>query len=109
MGGKLVAAGGMTDHVHLIVSLDKTMCAADTVRKIKSNSSGWVHETFPEMGHFAWQTGYGAFGVSYSDVDRVKRYIADQEEHHRVRTFREEFLALLKRHNIEYDERHIWD
>ncbi|HUT92953.1 MAG TPA: IS200/IS605 family transposase [Thermoguttaceae bacterium] len=109
MGGKLVAAGGMPDHVHLIVSLGKTMSTADTVRTIKSNSSGWIHETFAKMDRFAWQTGYGAFAVSYSDLDRVKKYIADQEEHHRARTFREEFLALLERHSIEYDERYIWD
>ena len=109
LGGSLVAAGGMPDHVHLIVSLGKTMSTADTVRTIKSNSSGWVHDTFPEMRRFAWQTGYGAFAVSYSDLNRVKQYIADQREHHRVRTFQEEFRALLERHNIEYDERYIWD
>jgi REP element-mobilizing transposase RayT len=109
LGGSLVAAGGMPDHVHLIVSLGKTMSTADTVRTIKSNSSGWVHETFPRMGQFAWQTGYGAFAVSYSNLDDVKRYIAHQEDHHRVRTFQDEFRALLQRHNIEYDERYVWD
>ena len=109
MGGSMIAAGGMPDHVHLIVSLGKTMCTADTVRTIKSNSSGWIHETFPKMRQFAWQTGYGAFAVSYSNLDQVKTYVAGQQEHHRVRTFKEEFLALLKRHHIEYDERYIWD
>ena len=107
--GRLLSAGGMPDHVHLAVSLDKKVAVADALRLIKTNSSRWVHETFPAMRHFAWQTGYGAFGVSYSDLDRVKQYIANQQEHHRVRTFKEEFLALLKRHQIEYDERYIWD
>ena len=107
--GRLLAAGGMPDHVHLAVSLDKKVAVADALRLIKTNSSRWVHETFPALRHFAWQTGYGAFGVSYSDLDRVKQYIAKQQEHHRARTFKEEFLALLKRHQIEYDERYIWD
>ena len=109
LGAKVVAAGGTADHVHLLVSLGKTTSTAGAVRTIKSNSSGWVHKTYAKMRDFAWQTGYGAFAVSYSNLDQVKRYIADQEEHHRVRTFREEFLALLERHNIQYDERYMWD
>ncbi len=109
LGAKLVASAGTADHVHLVVSLGKATSTADAVRAIKSNSSGWIHKTFPKMRDFAWQTGYGAFAVSYSNLDQVKRYVANQEEHHRVRTFREEFLALLKRHNIPYDERYMWD
>ncbi len=104
----LVSAGGMPDHVHLVVSLGKQASAADTVRDIKSNSSGWIRETFPNLRGFAWQSGYGAFAVSYSNLDAVKRYIADQEQHHRVRSFKEEFIALLRKHNISYDERYIW-
>jgi len=107
--GRLIAAGGMADHVHLLVSMGKTRAVADLVRDVKSNSSGWVHETFANLGGFAWQTGYGAFAVSYSNVGEVKRYIAGQEEHHRVRSFKEEFLAFLERHEIEYDERYIWE
>jgi len=109
MRGSLIAAGGMPDHIHLIISLGKTMATAGTVRSVKSNSSGWIHDTFPDMHQFAWQTGYGAFAVSYSNLDHVRDYVANQQEHHRARTFKEEFLALLKRHNIEYDERYIWD
>ena len=108
-GSRLMAAGGMPDHVHLIVSLGKQEALADAVRDIKSNSSRWIHETFANLRGFAWQTGYGGFAVSYSNLDEVKRYIAGQHEHHRVRTFKEEFLAFLKRHNCEYDERYIWD
>ena len=107
-GNRLLAAGGMPDHVHLVVSLGKQEAVADTVRDIKSNSSRWIHETFANLRGFAWQTGYGAFSVSLSNVDDVKRYISNQQEHHRVRTFKEEFIAFLKRHNIEYDERYIW-
>jgi REP element-mobilizing transposase RayT len=105
----LVAAGGMPDHVHLLVSLNKQTAVADAVRDIKSNSSRWIHDTFPKMRGFAWQAGYGAFAVSYSNISRVKKYIAEQAEHHRVRSFQEEFLAYLKRHGMEYDERYVWD
>ena len=105
----LVAAGGRPDHVHLIVSFGKQTAAAEAVRIIKSNSSRWIHETFPQLRGFAWQNGYGAFAMSYSSLDDVKRYIHNQDEHHRVRTFKEEFLAMLDKHNLPYDERYIWD
>ena len=108
-GCKLLAAGGMPDHVHLLVSLGKQKALADAVRDIKANSSRWIHETFDKLRGFAWQTGYGGFAVSYSNTEDVKRYIANQREHHRVRTFKEEFLAFLERHHVEYDERYIWD
>jgi putative transposase len=107
--GVLVAAGGTADHVHLLVSLSRSMAVAEAVRLIKSNSSGWVHDTFPKQQAFAWQTGYGAFAVSYSHVDIVRQYLARQEEHHRVKTFQEEFVEFLQRHDLPYDERYIWD
>ncbi len=105
----LIAAGGMPDHVHLLLSLSREMAVAEAVRLLKANSSKWLHETFPELAAFAWQSGYGAFAVSYSHLDRVKQYLAGQAEHHRKQTFQEEFLAFLKRHRIAYDERHLWD
>ena len=108
-GGRLLAAGGMPDHVHLLVSSSKQVALADAVRTIKSNTSKWIHETFPTQHDFAWQAGYGAFSVSFSNLDAVKRYIANQAEHHRKTTFREEFVALLRRHDIEFDERYLWD
>lgn len=106
-GGKLLAAGGMADHVHLLADIGKQHSVADSVRDIKSNSSGWIHETFPELKSFAWQTGYGAFTVSYSSADAVKNYIANQALHHRQRSFQEEFVEFLRRHGIEYDERYL--
>ena len=109
VGGLLISAGGMSDHTHLLVSLGKMNSAAELVRDVKSNSSGWIHKTFPDLAHFGWQTGYGAFAVSHSNLDEVKRYIANQTEHHRVRTFKEEFLAFLQKHNLEYNERYLWD
>ena len=108
-GSSLVGAGGMPDHVHLLVSLDRQVSIAETLRVVKANSSRWVHETFPALSGFAWQAGYGAFAVSYSHLERVKAYLSRQAEHHRLVTFQEEFIAFLVRHGIEYDERHIWD
>ena len=105
---KLIAAGGMPDHVHLLVSLGRTVAVADALRVVKSNSSGWLHE---EIGlkEFHWQDGYGAFAVSYSNVDQVKAYLAKQADHHRRMTFQDEFRELLRRHELEWDERYVWD
>jgi REP element-mobilizing transposase RayT len=108
-GCALVAAGGTPDHVHLLVSLGREVAVAEAVRLVKANSSKWVHETFPDQHAFAWQAGYGAFAVSYSRLGPVKDYLARQAEHHRKKTFQEEFVAFLRRHGIEFDERHLWD
>jgi putative transposase len=104
----LIAAGGMPDHVHLLVSMGRTIAVADAVRLIKSNSSGWMHEEL-QMPDFQWQTGYGAFAVSYSNIDAVKTYLANQEQHHRAQSFQDEFRELLRRHDLEWDERYVWD
>ncbi len=108
-GSVLLAAGGMPDHVHLLVSLGREVCVADLVRDVKSNSSRWVHDTFPDRSQFAWQAGYGAFAVSISMAGKVRAYIAHQERHHRRRTFQDEFREFLKAHEIERDERYVWD
>ncbi|MFO0956246.1 MAG: IS200/IS605 family transposase [Isosphaeraceae bacterium] len=108
-GGILLAAGGMPDHVHLLVGIDRQASIAGTVRLVKSNSSRWIHETFPEQAGFAWQAGYGAFSVSASHLDRVEAYLARQAEHHRTISFQDEFRAFLDRHEISYDERFLWD
>jgi REP element-mobilizing transposase RayT len=98
----------MPDHVHLLASLGRTVSAADAVRLIKSNSSGWIHSEL-SLPDFHWQDGYGAFAVSYSNIDQVKSYLANQEQHHRRISFQEEFLEFLTRHNLQWDERYIWD
>jgi putative transposase len=105
----LIAAGGTEDHVHLLASLGRSKAVADAVRLIKTNSSGWIHDEFKELGDFQWQQGYGAFAVSFSSLDAVKRYLADQESHHRKRSYQEEFRELLRRHGLEWDERYVWD
>ena len=104
----LIAAGGMPDHVHLLVSLSRTLAVADVVRQMKSNSSGWVHREL-DSPHFQWQEGYGAFAVSYSHLEQVKVYLANQEQHHHRLSFQEEFRELLKRHNLQWDEKHVWE
>jgi putative transposase len=104
----LIAAGGMPDHVHLLVSLGRMISVADVVRVIKSNSSGWIHDELV-IRDFQWQTGYGVFAVSYSNIDQIKTYLTNQEEHHRKVSFQDEFREILRRHNIEWDERYIWD
>ena len=106
---KLLAAGGMPDHIHLYVSLPSTITVAKTVNLLKSNSTTWVKENIENMDRFRWQEKYGAFSVSKSGEERLLEYIENQQEHHRQKTFQDEFLALLQRHGIEYDERYIWD
>ena len=107
--GCLVAAGGMPDHVHLLARLSKQASVADALRLLKANSSKWIHATFPERQQFSWQAGYGAFSVSFSNLPDVRNYIARQAEHHRVRTFQDEFREFLRRHDLEWDERYVWD
>lgn len=106
---KLIGAGGMSDHVHLYTSLPSTISIAKLVNSVKSNSSRWVHETFQNRRGFAWQKGYGAFSVSKSAEHQVLSYIQNQEAHHRKKTFKDEFIALLNKHRVEYDERYLWD
>ena len=107
--GKLICAGGMTDHIHVLASLPSTISLADIVNAMKANTSSWIHETFPNHSAFAWQRGYGAFSVSKSAEPQVIDYIRNQQEHHRVRSFQEEYLEFLKKHEIEYDERYLWN
>ncbi len=106
---KALEIGGVTDHVHMLVSLPSTLSIAKAMQLIKGGSSKWVHDSFPEHRLFSWQVKYGAFGVSVSLLDKTIQYIRGQAEHHRKMTFQEEFLALLKKHGIAYDERYLWD
>jgi REP element-mobilizing transposase RayT len=98
----------MPDHLHLLISLGRTMSIADIVRTIKSNSSAWIHAEVGDSA-FDWQDGYGAFAMSFSNIDEVKHYFENQAEHHRVQTYQDEFRDLLRRHNLTWDERYVWD
>lgn len=106
---RLLGAGGMYDHIHLYASLPSTLSLADFVNAVKANSSRWIHQNYRNARGFAWQEGYGAFSVSKSDEKRVIAYVRNQEKHHQKRTFQEEFVTLLDRHEIEYDVRYLWD
>ena len=106
--GCLLAANSLPDHVHLLAGLHPSTAVSDVMREVKSGSSKWIHETYPGRRDFGWQDGFGAFTVSYSQLDEVTRYIANQQQHHQRRTFQEEFIEFLERHGVPYDERYIW-
>ena len=95
------------DHVHILCNLNRTTTVAKLLEDLKTSSSVRIKEAGPELRGFQWQSGYGAFSVSQSNVEQVRAYIANQEEHHRTRTFQEEFRLLLERHGIPYDERYV--
>ena len=101
---KTLAIGGTSDHVHVLLSLPATSSIAKAMQLLKGNSSKWIRETFPKMHFFAWQEGYGAFSVGVSAVDATVAYIRNQAEHHRTRSFREEYQAMLKKHGFAYHE-----
>lgn len=104
---KALAIGGTTDHVHALLSLPGMVSFAKAVQLIKGGSSKWINDSFSKPQKFAWQEGYGAFSVSASQVAKTVAYINNQKEHHRKRTLREEFLELLEKHGIDYDQRYV--
>ena len=105
--GCVLAANGPADHIHLAITLPPKVALADVLRTIKSSSSKWVHEEFPGRRGFAWQDGYAAFSVSQSVMPWVVSYVEAQKEHHKRVSFRDELIALLKRHGVAYDERYL--
>ncbi len=105
---KALCVGGVADHVHLLMSLPTTTSVAKAVQLVKGNSSKWVHEATPQHQNFEWQKGYSAFSVSVSLIPQTVAYIRNQREHHRTKSFMEEYLSFLKKHKIEYDERYLW-
>lgn len=105
--GALLCAGGTENHVHLLIGLTLPDKFTDVIRDIKANSSSWLNKNLSSNQNFGWQEGYGSFSVSYSSIERVKNYINNQEEHHKVITFDEEYLQLLKKHQIQYDGRFV--
>ena len=100
--------GGVADHVHLAVRLSRTLAVATLIEDLKTTSSKWIKTQSGENG-FSWQRGYGAFSIGYSQLPALLRYIDAQPEHHRTRTFQEEYRALLQRYAIAFDERYVWD
>jgi REP element-mobilizing transposase RayT len=104
-----VLINSVADHVHLLFNMGRTVTLAQVVEDVKKSSSKWIKTQDAALAGFAWQAGYGAFSVSESNVPKVANYIRDQEEHHRVKTFQEEYLEFLAKHKIQFDERYVWD
>jgi putative transposase len=109
VGCECPRVGGVADHVHLAVCLSRTITIAALVEELKTSSSKWLKTQLPGLGGFAWQRGYGAFSVGPDDVDALLAYIDNQEEHHRTKTFQDEYRTFLKKHGVAYDERYVWD
>jgi REP element-mobilizing transposase RayT len=107
-GMKALAIGGTTDHVHSLISLPETLSVAKAIQLIKGGSSKWIHDQLPKYRKFEWQDGYGAFSVSALQVKSVIGYINGQKEHHRKKTFEEEFLEFLDEYGAEYDRRYVF-
>lgn len=103
-----IKIGGVEDHVHLLTRFGRKITQADWVKELKRGSNLWLKQEFG-LADFEWQGGYADFSVSASNLDRVKRYVANQEQHHRKISFQDEVRGLLRKHQIEWDERYIWD
>jgi len=108
-GQKLIRINGMPDHLHTLIGLKPAMALANLVRDIKSDSSEWVNKKKLARGKFAWQEGYGAFSYGHSQLDTIVRYIMNQERHHQRRSFRDEYLTLLRKFEIDFKEEHVFE
>ncbi|MDD1751284.1 MAG: IS200/IS605 family transposase [Methanothrix sp.] len=105
----VITVGGVADHVHILCRLSRKLSLAELLQEVKQGSSKWVKTKGGIVTKFSWQNGYGAFSIGQSDVGRVRKYIEGQEEHHRKKTFQEEFLTCLKEYEIDFDEKYVWD
>jgi REP element-mobilizing transposase RayT len=104
-----IIIGGVEDHVHILSTLARTHAAAEMIKEVKRSSSHWLKTKSPGLHDFAWQNGYGIFSIGFSQVETVRNYIAGQEEHHRKVSFQDEFREFLKRYDVGFDERYVWD
>ena len=100
--------GGVEDHIHALVTAPPTIAPSQIAQYLKADSSKWIHEEFPTLRSFWWQDGYSAFTVSKSNIPNVIKYIQNQREHHRKKTFQEEYLQFLRENGVDYDERYLW-
>ncbi len=107
-GGVALAINGMNDHVHVLAKLRADKAVSDVLRDLKANASGWMHDVFPELQHFSWQNGYGAFTVSASQIEKVREYVINQQQHHQKFGFRDEFAKLLRANKLEFDDKYLW-
>ncbi|MCL2414148.1 MAG: IS200/IS605 family transposase [Bacteroidales bacterium] len=107
-GHKLLQIGGMPDHVHALVSMSPKQSPSELMADVKRSSSLWINENRFVKGKFSWQEGFGAFSYGKSQITSIATYIQNQEDHHKKRTFREEYLEILKKFDVEYDERYVF-
>ncbi|QED38768.1 IS200/IS605 family transposase [Antarcticibacterium arcticum] len=105
---KVLQINGMPDHIHILIGMRPTQSLSDLMKQVKQNSSKWINNKGIINGKFSWQSGYGAFSYSKTDLPRVMRYIQNQEEHHKTKTFLDEYVALLQTHEVDYDEQYIF-
>lgn len=103
-----LSINGMSDHVHILFNLSRTESVAGVVKRIKSSSSAWIKKKSVQLDAFQWQSGYGAFSIGQSQLDDLRSYIERQQEHHKTRTFEDEFRAILTKYGLEWDERYVW-
>jgi REP element-mobilizing transposase RayT len=108
-GAELVRVGGVADHVHIVTTLPRTVSQAQFIEQLKKASSKWIKPLDARYRGFFWQRGYGAFSVSPSQLESALKYVDEQQEHHRTRTFQEEYRELLRKHGVDFDERFVWD
>ncbi len=106
---KPIIVNGMPDHIHAFIGLRPSMAISDLVRDVKNNSSNFINEKKLVKGKFSWQEGYGAFSYAHSQIETVYNYILNQEQHHKKKTFREEYIDFLKKFEVEYDERYLFE
>jgi len=109
LNGYLIEIGGIEDHVHLLANFSPATALSASIRDVKANACRWANETAAVRGRFEWQKGYGAFTVSYSQIEAVRQYIQNQHEHHKTSSFHDEYLALLSRHEIHFEERYLFE
>ncbi len=107
--GHLIEIGGIEDHIHLLANFTPKKAISDLIRDIKANTSKWVNELSDQTYRFEWQKGYGAFTVSYSQIESVRKYIQNQREHHQTKTFEDEYIRLLTLHNIVFEHRYLFE
>jgi putative transposase len=109
LGCYAIAVNGMPDHLHLLFQLARTRALAEVVEEVKKRSSKWIKTKGPRFEAFHWQAGYGAFSIGESGVEALRQYIAGQKDHHRVKTFQDEFRAFLAKYKVPFDERYVWE
>lgn len=109
LGAESVHVGGVGDHVHVVATLPRTFSQAEFIEHIKKTSSKWIKTLDARYRGFFWQRGYGVFSVSCSQLESVLQYVETQQDHHRTRTFQEEYRELLRKHSVDFDERYVWD